>query len=181
MSQDMTDVAAVLTEPAATAWHAINLSVLPWPIHECRVRVIGGGAIGMLAGLLFKHLGVVRLTVSEPNPLHREAVQVHAGCKTLNSGGVIMHVGLQDWASEIDMRKSRFREPTLTTPRPTCVPRWLPCTPVCSATWLGLSSGRWRRGRKLSMTFMKGVRHLRKIVLRPWVTDARTSQLKLRS
>ena len=65
MSQDMTDVAAVLTEPAATAGHAINLSVLPWPIHECRVRVIGGGAIGMLAGLLLKHLGVVRPTVSE--------------------------------------------------------------------------------------------------------------------
>jgi 2-desacetyl-2-hydroxyethyl bacteriochlorophyllide A dehydrogenase len=147
MPQDMTDMAAALTEPAATAWHAINLSlrVLPRPIHECSVLVIGGGAIGMLAGLLLKHLGVARLTISEPNPLRREAVQAHVGCETLDPhfqapgenqydyvldavgakvtrqqafvaikpGGVIMHVGLQDWASEIDMRKLTLSEITL--------------------------------------------------------------------
>lgn len=147
MPQDMLDVAAALTEPAATAWHAINLSlrVLSRPIHECRVLVIGGGAIGMLAALLLKHLGVVRLTLSEPNVLRREAVQRHAGCDTLDPrqqapgeneydyvldavgakitrqqafaaikpGGVIMHVGLQDWASEIDMRKLTLAEITL--------------------------------------------------------------------
>lgn len=147
MPQNMSDIAAALTEPAATAWHAINLSlrVLPRPLHECRVLVIGGGAIGMLAGLLLKHLGVVRLTVSEPNPLRREAVQAHVGCETLDPrdqapgenqydyvldavgatvtrqqafvaikpGGVIMHVGLQDWASEIDMRKLTLAEITL--------------------------------------------------------------------
>lgn len=147
MPQDMTDVAAALTEPAATAWHAVNLSirVLPRPIHECRVLVIGGGAIGMLAALLLKHLGVARLTLSEPNPLRRVSVQTHAGCETLDPreeapgenqydyvldavgakitrqqafaaikpGGVIMHVGLQDWASEIDMRKLTLAEITL--------------------------------------------------------------------
>ncbi|CDS52174.1 L-threonine 3-dehydrogenase [Polaromonas sp. CG9_12] len=147
MPQDMSDVAAALTEPAATAWHAVNLSlrVLPRPVHECRVLVIGGGAIGMLAALLLKHLGVVRLTLSEPNSLRREAVQTHVGCETLDPrqqapgenqydyvfdavgakatrqqafvairpGGVIMHVGLQDWASEIDMRKLTLSEITL--------------------------------------------------------------------
>ncbi|WP_029525084.1 alcohol dehydrogenase catalytic domain-containing protein [Polaromonas glacialis] len=147
MPQDMLDVAAALTEPAATAWHAVNLSlrVLPRPVHECRVLVIGGGAIGMLAALLLKHLGVVRLTLSEPNALRREAVQRHASCDTLDPreqapgeneydyvldavgakvtrqqafaairpGGVIMHVGLQDWSSEIDMRKLTLSEITL--------------------------------------------------------------------
>ena len=147
MPQDMSDVAAALTEPGATAWHAVNLSlrVLPRPVHECRVLVIGGGAIGMLAALLLKHLGVVRLTLSEPNSLRREAVQTHVGCETLDPrqqtpaenqydyvldavgakvtrqqafvairpGGVIMHVGLQDWASEIDMRKLTLSEITL--------------------------------------------------------------------
>ncbi len=147
MPQDMSDVAAALTEPAATAWHAINLSlrVLPRPIHECRVLVIGGGAIGMLAALLLKQLGVVRLSLSEPNVLRRDAVQRHVGCNTLDPreqvpgeneydyvldavgakitrqqafsairpGGVIMHVGLQDWASEIDMRKLTLSEITL--------------------------------------------------------------------
>ena len=147
MPQDMSDVAAALTEPAATAWHAINLSmrVMVRPMHECRVLVIGGGAIGMLTGLLLKHVGVVWLTISEPNRLRREAVQTHVGCEILDPrerapgenqydyvldavgsaatrqqafvaikpGGVIMHVGLQDWASEIDMRKLTLAEITL--------------------------------------------------------------------
>jgi len=131
--------AAALTEPAATAVHAINLSMraLHRPIQECRVLVLGGGAIGMLSALLLKHYGVDDVLVAEVNPLRRQAIEKHAACKTINPveekvaensyefvmdcvgavvtrktalaavkpGGVMMHVGLQDWASEIDMRK----------------------------------------------------------------------------
>ncbi len=147
MPQDMPAVAAALTEPAATAWHAINLSmrVLNRPLHECRVLVIGGGAIGMLAALLLRHLGVLHLTVTELNPLRRAALQRAVGCDAIDPraqplqeagydyvmdavgskitrqqaftaikpGGVIMHIGLQDWASEIDMRKLTLAEITL--------------------------------------------------------------------
>ncbi len=147
MPQDMSAVTAALTEPAATAWHAINLSmrVLSRPLHECRVLVIGGGAIGMLAGLLLKRLGVASLTVTELNPLRRQALTQAIGCEAIDPranplaaghydyemdavgskitrtqafeaikpGGVIMHVGLQDWASEIDMRKLTLAEITL--------------------------------------------------------------------
>jgi 2-desacetyl-2-hydroxyethyl bacteriochlorophyllide A dehydrogenase len=147
MPQDMSTTAAALTEPAATAWHAINMSirVLARPLHECRVLVIGGGAIGMLAALLLKHLGVDRLTVTELNPLRRETLAHKVGCEVIDSreqplaenqydyvidavgskitraqafsaikpGGVIMHIGLQDWASEIDMRKLTLAEITL--------------------------------------------------------------------
>ena len=139
--------AAALTEPAATAVHAINLSMraLERPIQECRVLIIGGGAIGMLAALLLRHYGVGDVTVAEVNPLRRKAVELHAACKTYNPveekvaesayefvmdcvgaavtrntamaaikpGGVIMHVGLQDWSSEIDMRKLTLAEITL--------------------------------------------------------------------
>jgi threonine dehydrogenase-like Zn-dependent dehydrogenase len=139
--------AAALTEPAATAVHAINLSMraLQRPIQECRVLILGGGAIGMLSALLLKHYGVDDLTVAEVNPLRRKAIEQHVGCKTLNPidqkinensvefvmdcvgalvtrnsalaavkpGGVMMHVGLQDWASEIDMRKLTLAEITL--------------------------------------------------------------------
>ncbi|MBU3603923.1 galactitol-1-phosphate 5-dehydrogenase [Polynucleobacter sp. AP-Kaivos-20-H2] len=139
--------AAALTEPAATAVHAINLSMqaLQRPIQECRVLILGGGAIGMLSALLLKHYGVDDLTVAEVNPLRRKAIEEHVGCKTLNPidekitensvefvmdcvgavvtrntalaavkpGGVMMHVGLQDWASEIDMRKLTLAEITL--------------------------------------------------------------------
>src|SRR3954454_19319833 len=43
--QDMTARAAALTEPAATALHALNAAarVLARPIPECEVLVIGGG------------------------------------------------------------------------------------------------------------------------------------------
>lgn len=145
--EGMDTVAAALTEPAATAWHALNLSMraLARPLHECRVLVIGGGAIGMLAALLLRHHGVDQLTLTELNPLRRAAVAAHAGCATLDPrvdalpeaafdyvidavgakvtraqafqaakpGAVIMHVGLQDWASEIDMRKLTLAEITL--------------------------------------------------------------------
>ena len=147
MPQDLESRVAVITEPAATAWHAVALSMraLTRPLHECRVLVIGGGAIGMTAGLLLKHLGVAALTLTETNPLRRAAVASSVGCETLDPrvdeiassafdfvidavgarstraqsfgavkpGGVIMHVGLQDWASEIDMRKLTLAEITL--------------------------------------------------------------------
>ena len=147
MPQDMPATAAALTEPAATAWHALNLSMraLNRPLHECRVLVIGGGAIGMLAALLLKHLGVLQLTVTELNPLRRQALKTAVGCtavdprqhplteagfdyvmdavgskitrnqafSAIKPGGVVMHIGLQDWASEIDMRKLTLSEITL--------------------------------------------------------------------
>jgi threonine dehydrogenase-like Zn-dependent dehydrogenase len=117
------------------------------PLHECRVLVLGGGAIGMLAALLLRHYGVAaRVTLAELNALRRDAVARHAGCDTIDPrvappaesafdvvidavgsqghaqcsaiaavkpGGVVMHVGLQDWASEIDMRKLTLAEITL--------------------------------------------------------------------
>jgi 2-desacetyl-2-hydroxyethyl bacteriochlorophyllide A dehydrogenase len=147
MPQDLDARSAALTEPAATAWHALNLTMraLVRPIHECRVLVIGGGAIGILSALLLRHLGVQRVSVGEVNALRRAAVARHAGCDTFDPvsappgesafdvvidavgakatrvqaifavkpGGVVMHVGLQDWASEIDMRKLTLAEITL--------------------------------------------------------------------
>jgi 2-desacetyl-2-hydroxyethyl bacteriochlorophyllide A dehydrogenase len=147
MPQDLPARAAALTEPAATAWHALNLvnRALVRPIHECRVLVIGGGAIGMLSALLLRHLGAAQVVLAELNALRREAVARHAGATVVDPratpladsafdvvidavgakatrhqaiaavkpGGVVMHVGLQDWASEIDLRKLTLAEITL--------------------------------------------------------------------
>lgn len=147
MPQDMSAVHAAVTEPAATALHAINLSmrVLSRPVQECRVLILGGGAIGMLSALLLKHYGCDDLTVAEVNPLRRDQLELHAKVKTYNpkdhnpsedsfdyvidavgskltrntalatvrAGGVVMHIGLQDWASEIDMRRLTLAEITL--------------------------------------------------------------------
>jgi alcohol dehydrogenase len=147
MPQDLPARAAALTEPAATAWHAVHLvlRVLVRPIHECRVLVIGGGAIGMLSALLLRHLGTAEVVLAELNALRRDAVARHAGATVIDPrtsppaasafdvvidavgakptrdqaiasvkpGGVVMHVGLQDWASEIDMRRLTLAEITL--------------------------------------------------------------------
>lgn len=143
----LSSVAGALTEPAATALHAINLSMrsLVRPLPECRVLVIGGGAIGMLAALMLRHYGVDHLHVAEVNELRRASLQRETQCvafdprtdsaaessfdyvidavgsaitrkSALHSvapGGVVMHIGLQDWASEIDMRKLTLAEITL--------------------------------------------------------------------
>jgi 2-desacetyl-2-hydroxyethyl bacteriochlorophyllide A dehydrogenase len=147
MPQDMSALHAAVTEPAATALHAINLSmkVMQRPVQETRTLIIGGGAIGMLSALLLSDYGCSDLLVAEVNPLRRAQLEKHAKVRTYNPletsvtenhfdyvidavgskatrnsafqairpGGVIMHIGLQDWASEIDMRKLTLAEITL--------------------------------------------------------------------
>lgn len=143
--QDMSVRAAALTEPAATALHAIALATraLARPLPECSMLVLGGGAIGMLATLLLTSYGVRRISVGETNALRRASLSraTHAhvydpareqpsgvdlvidavGAKATRNmalaavkpGGVVMHVGLMDWASEIDMRRLTLAEITL--------------------------------------------------------------------
>lgn len=145
--QDMSALQAALAEPAATALHAVNLitRALTRPLPECRILVIGGGAIGMLSALLLRSYGCDDVTMAEVNPLRRESAERYAGCVTFDPrqssaaqdafavvidavgsvatrktalaavkpGGVVMHIGLQDWASEIDMRKLTLAEITL--------------------------------------------------------------------
>lgn len=140
-------VSAALTEPAATALHAVNLTMraLARPLPESRVLVIGGGAIGMLAAALVRSYGCGEAQVAETNALRRASVTRHLGCEAVDPlagplpesafdvvidavgagatrklaiaaarpGGVVMHIGLQDWASEIDMRKLTLAELTL--------------------------------------------------------------------
>ncbi len=145
--QDMPATHAAMTEPAATALHAINLSAraMTRPLPECHVLVIGGGAIGLLAALLLRSYGCTRIVMAETNALRRTSAQTHAHCEAydplergpqenhfdwvidavgakrtrdaafvaIKPGGVIMHIGLQDKASEIDMRKLTLAEITL--------------------------------------------------------------------
>jgi 2-desacetyl-2-hydroxyethyl bacteriochlorophyllide A dehydrogenase len=144
---DLSTRNAALTEPAATALHAIGLGTraLSRPLPECRVLVLGGGAVGMLATLLLSTYGVRRTSVGETNALRRASLlrwtraQVYdpaaapppanafdlvldavgakatrlAALAAVKPGGVVVHIGLLDWASEIDMRKLTLAEITL--------------------------------------------------------------------
>ena len=139
--------AAALTEPAATALHALHLAsrALARPLVDCSALVLGGGAIGMLAALLLEHQGVRRIGIAETNALRRQTLRRathadvfdplesapeanafhlvvdavgakatrHAALAAIRPGGVVVHIGLQDWASEIDMRKLTLSEITL--------------------------------------------------------------------
>jgi 2-desacetyl-2-hydroxyethyl bacteriochlorophyllide A dehydrogenase len=144
---DMPAHIAAATEPAATALHAVNLTMraLNRPLPECRALIIGGGAIGLFCALLLRSYGCRNVTVAETNAARRASAEREAGCSTyhpleqdaqpnhydfvidavgakvtrnsalaaVKPGGVMMHIGLQDWASEIDMRKLTLAEITL--------------------------------------------------------------------
>jgi alcohol dehydrogenase len=64
---------AALTEPCATAWHALALAArASWrPMPECRALVIGGGSVGLLGGLVLKAWGAPDVRLAETNPLRR--------------------------------------------------------------------------------------------------------------
>lgn len=145
--QDMPATHAALTEPAATALHAINacMKASVRPLQEEPVLVIGGGAIGFLSALLLRYYGCGDVTVYEVNgerrhniekyvqvttqdPTNEPTQQAHYPCvidavgsaitrttalKAVAVGGVVAHVGLQDWESSIDMRTLTLAEITL--------------------------------------------------------------------
>jgi 2-desacetyl-2-hydroxyethyl bacteriochlorophyllide A dehydrogenase len=146
--QDMAPRAAALTEPAATALHALNLAMraMPRPLPEARLLMIGGGAVGLLSALLARSYGCRSLTLVETNPLRRQAALAagvprivdpadsaertenavdlaidavgaratrDAALAAVKPGGVIVHIGLADWGSEIDMRRLTLAEITL--------------------------------------------------------------------
>jgi len=144
---DMDAHHAALTEPAATALHAIGLAMraLARPLPEIEVLVVGGGAIGLLTALLLDSYGCRSIAVCDTNALRRESAQSvgvarvfdprdtvypeetaelvvdavgggttrKAALAAVAPGGVVVHIGLQDWESEIDMRKLTLAEISL--------------------------------------------------------------------
>jgi 2-desacetyl-2-hydroxyethyl bacteriochlorophyllide A dehydrogenase len=79
-------VKLALSEPVATALHALNLARLqsPRPLSELNILVIGGGAIGLLAALLLKGYGNRTTTLAETNDLRRQSAGDVTGCHLFN-------------------------------------------------------------------------------------------------
>ncbi len=143
--EDMEPSAAALTEPCATAWHALTLAArAAWrPVPECRALVIGGGSVGLLGALILKAWGARAVRLAETNGLRRDTAS-EAGVEVfdpratpassadydlvldavgsvatrasaiaaVSPGGVVAHVGLQDWAGEFDARTLTLQEVT---------------------------------------------------------------------
>ena len=72
---------AALTEPAATALHAVALAEksLARSISETRALVIGGGSVGLLCALILQDKGVGEVHLAETNALRRDAVRDRGG------------------------------------------------------------------------------------------------------
>ncbi len=83
MPQDMDPVIASLAEPAATSLHAIYLAenVLHRPLSECRALVLGGGSIGVFAGLMLKGKGCSDVYLGDTNSLRRDTAEKLGCCK----------------------------------------------------------------------------------------------------
>ncbi|NQU66247.1 MAG: alcohol dehydrogenase catalytic domain-containing protein [SAR324 cluster bacterium] len=86
ISQTADPVKLALSEPVATALHALNLARVQSsrPLSELKVLIIGGGAIGLLAALLLKGYGNRTTTMAETNDLRRQSAADVAGCELLN-------------------------------------------------------------------------------------------------
>ncbi len=80
---DMPAASAALTEPCATAWHALALAArTAWrPLPESRALVIGGGSVGLLGGLILRSWGAAQVRLAETNGLRRQT----AACAGLDS------------------------------------------------------------------------------------------------
>ena len=74
---------AALTEPAATALHAVALlqRAAYRPLAEARALVLGGGSIGLLAALFLKSHGCRDILLGDTNPLRRETAGRTGACE----------------------------------------------------------------------------------------------------
>lgn len=84
--EGMEPVKAALTEPVATALHAIGVvgRALWRPLGECRGLVLGGGAIGLSAALILRSRGCRDVTVADTNALRRDGAEVGEGFATID-------------------------------------------------------------------------------------------------
>ena len=83
---DSSEAHLALTEPAATALHAIRLAnnVVARPLSEGRALVIGGGSIGILAAYFLKDYGCKDIVLSETNMLRRKTASSTGVCKAID-------------------------------------------------------------------------------------------------
>lgn len=79
LPEDMSAAQAALTEPGATALHAVLLAerTLHRPISEARALVIGAGSVGLLTALVLQDKGANHIDLAETNRLRRNTVQQH--------------------------------------------------------------------------------------------------------
>lgn len=77
---------AALTEPGATALHAVGLAEksLARPLSEARALVFGGGSVGLLTALILRDKGVGEVHLAETNALRRGTAGASVQCRVFD-------------------------------------------------------------------------------------------------
>lgn len=71
ISDNLSDSNAALAEPLACAVNAAQLAIAHIPDSTANVHVLGGGAIGLLAAMVFSAKGYSNIHIAETNALRR--------------------------------------------------------------------------------------------------------------
>ena len=73
-----------LTEPTAVSYHAIQLAIQHSirSLNKSKILIIGGGAIGLLAGLILNNLGIENYTITDTNKKRLNVCKKAANCET---------------------------------------------------------------------------------------------------
>ncbi len=71
ISDNLSDSNAALVEPLACAVNAAQLAIAHIPDSTANVHVLGGGAIGLLAAMVFSARGYTNINIAETNALRR--------------------------------------------------------------------------------------------------------------
>ena len=76
LPDDLSFVEAALAEPLACSVHAVRLVLqLADDDQAATIAILGGGAIGLLAGKVFLAYGYHNIWIAEPNPLRRSVLE----------------------------------------------------------------------------------------------------------
>ena len=75
---------AALTEPVAVSWHALRIGLEKLAAPKPRVLVQGGGAIGVAAALIARHMGAGAVHLAEPHPGRRALMDAEPGIETFD-------------------------------------------------------------------------------------------------
>ena len=81
ISDSLSSANAALAEPLSCAINAVNQAVAHTADRDARVIVLGGGAIGLLAALVFSHRGFGDIHIAETNPVRRQMLDRLANFK----------------------------------------------------------------------------------------------------
>ena len=85
LSSNISLTNAALAEPLACVVHAMRLMTYDYQASlSDRMVILGGGAIGLLAGLLAKHLGYQDIHIAEVNEMRRKMLDQVVGVNSYN-------------------------------------------------------------------------------------------------